>query len=132
MLAVKYTIFALTAMGINLATQKAVLFIYSGSLSLYLAIIAGTGTGLIVKYMLDKRFIFYYKTSGHAENVSRFFLYSFMGVFTTLIFWFSELSAHFIFQTDYAKYIGGALGLTIGYITKYFLDKRFVFIKKEV
>ena len=54
-----------------------------------------------------------------------------MGVFTTAIFWGTEYAFHLIFTTDAMRYIGGVLGLTIGYYIKYQLDKRFVFIDRS-
>ena len=50
-----------------------------------------------------------------------------MGVFTTAIFWSTELAFHLIFQSAELRYLGGIIGLAIGYLTKYELDKRFVF-----
>ncbi len=50
-----------------------------------------------------------------------------MGVFTTFIFWGFEIGFDVIFENQNAKYAGALLGLGIGYIVKYFLDKKFVF-----
>jgi putative flippase GtrA len=61
------------------------------------------------------------------EDSQKFILYSIMGVFTTLIFWGFEIGFDYIFDSEIAKYIGAIIGLSIGYITKYFLDKKFVF-----
>ncbi len=130
LLGLKYALFAVAATGINILTQYLSLEIYSREYSLYLAMGAGTLTGLVVKYLLDKRYIFYYDTENRQEDLARFILYSFMGVFTTLVFWVSELSFNYLFRFNESKYIGAAVGLTIGYITKYFLDKRFVFRKE--
>ena len=47
----------------------------------------GTLTGLIVKYILDKKYIFFFKVKSVSEDTGRFMLYSLMGVITTLIFW---------------------------------------------
>ena len=52
-----------------------------------------------------------------------------MGVFTTLIFWSLEFGFTLLFQTKEMRYLGGIIGLAIGYFTKYQLDKRFVFRK---
>jgi len=87
----------------------------------------GTLKGLIVKYILDKNYIFYFKVKSIKEDVVRFILYSIMGFFTTVIFWIFELTFNTLFPFDEAKYIGAIIGLTIGYITKYNLDKRFTF-----
>jgi putative flippase GtrA len=126
-LVIKYSLFALIATAINLGTQWLVLLIRNDDLWLLLALFAGTATGLVAKYILDKRWIFYYQTSGAKDDAERFTLYTVMGLLTTAIFWGMELSFHYLLANEYAKYIGGALGLSIGYYIKYQLDKRFVF-----
>jgi putative flippase GtrA len=50
-----------------------------------------------------------------------------MGGVTTIIFWGFELSFYYFFESTLMKYVGGGLGLILGYISKYFLDKKFVF-----
>lgn len=127
LLVLKYSLFALIATIINLFTQFISLAIYSQDFSLYIAIFFGTLTGLIVKYILDKKYIFYYVVKDKKEDSQKFILYSIMGVFTTLIFWGFEIGFDYIFDSEIAKYIGAIIGLSIGYITKYFLDKKFVF-----
>lgn len=123
----KYSFFALIATIINLFTQFISLAIYSQNFSLYIAMFFGTLTGLIAKYILDKKYIFYYVVKDKKEDSQKFILYSIMGVFTTLIFWGFEIGFDYIFDSEIAKYIGAIIGLSIGYITKYFLDKKFVF-----
>ena len=127
LLVLKYSLFALIATIINLFTQFISLAIYSQDFSLYIAMFFGTLTGLIAKYILDKKYIFYYVVKDKKENSQKFILYSIMGVFTTLIFWGFEIGFDYIFDSEIAKYIGAIIGLSIGYITKYFLDKKFVF-----
>jgi putative flippase GtrA len=126
-LALKYAFFAALATMVNIGTQYVSLFCYNKKFSLYLAMGFGTLTGLIVKYVLDKKHIFYYEVRTFREDISKFIFYSLMGVFTTLIFWGSELIFNACFKGQMAKYIGAIIGLTIGYITKYRLDKKFVF-----
>ena len=87
----------------------------------------GTGFGLVVKYILDKKYIFQYKTKNFRHNRQIFFLYTSMGLLTTFIFWGFEFGFHYIFETKEMRYLGGILGLIIGYICKYYLDKRYVF-----
>lgn len=58
------------------------------------------------------------------------FLYTFTGVFTTALFWGIEFGFQSLFGTDAMRYLGGAIGLTLGYIIKYRLDKRFVFVPR--
>lgn len=67
-------------------------------------------------------------TKSKLKDFQTFLLYSSMGIVTTLIFWGFELGFYFLFlEWELAKYIGGLIGLFIGYTIKYFLDKRFVF-----
>lgn len=127
LLVFKYSFFALIATIINLFTQFIILAIYLQDFSLYIAMFFGTITGLIAKYILDKKYIFYYVVKDKKEDSQKFILYSIMGVFTTLIFWGFEIGFDYIFDSEIAKYIGAIIGLSIGYITKYFLDKKFVF-----
>lgn len=126
-LAVKYALFAGIATGANILSQYICLEIYDGPFSLYAAMAAGTLVGLAIKYVLDKKFIFYHETAGARDDVRKFIIYSSMGVFTTIIFWGSEILFDHVLAFPQAKYLGAAIGLGIGYITKYNLDKRFVF-----
>lgn len=126
-LAIKYLLFAILATGINIGTQYTSLSIYSGQFSLYLAMIWGTLAGLIVKYVLDKKYIFQFQTKDIKEDSIKFVLYSLMGIVTTLIFWGFELTFDAVFSFEQAKYAGAVFGLSIGYMTKYQLDKRYVF-----
>jgi len=128
-IAIKYIIFAVISTIGNIFTQWLSLKIYDGSFSLYIAMFLGTLIGLIIKYILDKKFIFYYETDSLKENHKLFVLYSLMGVFTTFIFWGVEILFNYLFVNPNAKYIGAIIGLSIGYIIKYNLDKRFVFKK---
>ena len=126
-LAIKYALFAAIATGANILSQHLCLQLYGGPFSLYAAMAAGTLVGLVIKYVLDKKFIFYHTTAGARDDMRKFIIYSSMGVFTTLIFWGSELLFNHLFTFPEAKYLGAAIGLGVGYITKYNLDKRFVF-----
>lgn len=130
MLAFKYTLFAIISTGFNLLFQSFSFFFYSGIASLYIAMFIGTVAGLVVKYILDKKYIFYHTPKDKSDDARKFLLYSFMGVFTTIIFWGTEIMFNALFQSQYAKYLGAVIGLSIGYIIKYFLDKRYVFIHK--
>jgi hypothetical protein len=50
-----------------------------------------------------------------------------MGIATTAIFWGFEFGFNHAFQSKEMRYLGGLIGLAIGYWTKYHLDKRYVF-----
>ncbi|MEM7506137.1 MAG: GtrA family protein [Pseudomonadota bacterium] len=91
------------------------------------ALAMGTGVGLVVKYLLDKRWIFFDRSTGAAAHGKRFGLYTLMGVATTVIFWGMQTGFFMLWGTEAMLYLGGALGLAIGYVVKYQLDRRFVF-----
>lgn len=126
-IAIKYILFSIVSVLVNLIFQYISFLFYSGYLSIYLAMFIGTLSALILKYILDKKYIFYHTPKNKKDDTKKFLLYSFMGLFTTAIFWGFEIWFDHYYQTQNAKYIGAILGLTIGYIIKYFLDKAFVF-----
>ena len=119
-LASRYAAFAALATAVNVTTQYA-----SGAL--YTAMAAGTLTGLVAKYLLDRRWIFHDRTMSLRGHSVKFTLYSLMGVFTTLIFWGTELAFQSLGDARWLRYAGAIVGLTIGYVVKYRLDRRFVF-----
>jgi len=127
MTAIKYILFAIIATALNLCTQYACLSIYNNFGSLYLAMLAGTLVGLLSKYILDKKFIFYHQPINKVDDFKKFIRYLIMGIFTTILFWGTEISFDLAFDYVAAKYVGAIIGLSIGYIIKYFLDKKFVF-----
>ena len=126
-LTLRYAAFAAAATGVNVGTQYVSLAVYAGPLALGVAIVLGTGTGLVTKYVLDKHFIFFDTDNSVRGHSVKFTLYSLMGVATTAIFWGTELLFHALLPGAHMKYVGAVLGLAIGYITKYHLDRRFVF-----
>ena len=131
MLALKYTIFAAISTLFNLLFQYFSFLYYEGFGSLYIGMLIGTFTGLVIKYILDKKFIFYHKVKNKKDDAKKFALYSLMGIFTTIIFWGTEIAFDTLSQNSNAKYLGAVIGLSMGYIIKYFLDKKYVFIYKE-
>ncbi len=126
-LILRYAAFAAVATLANLGAQRLVLTVDDGTRGFVLAVLAGTAVGLVVKYILDKRWIFADASSGLRAHSRRFTLYTAMGVVTTLIFWVTETAFWLIWQTDLARETGAVLGLTVGYIVKYRLDRRYVF-----
>jgi putative flippase GtrA len=126
-LTLRYAAFAAVATGVNVGTQVVSLAAYAGPLALGVAMALGTGTGLVTKYLLDKHFIFFDTDNSVRGHSVKFTLYSLMGVATTAIFWGTELLFHTLLAGKHMKYMGAVLGLAIGYVTKYQLDRRFVF-----
>jgi putative flippase GtrA len=129
-LAALYIAFAAVAIIVNLGSQAIVIALYSGAHAVELSILVGTATGLLVKYILDKRHIFEFTSENLAHDGRLFALYTVMGLFTTVIFWGTEYAFQWIFGTNAMRYLGGFIGLTLGYVTKYRLDKHFVFVSR--
>ena len=129
-LAVLYSVFALIAIAVNISCQALVIWIYKGSFALQLSILVGTAAGLPVKYVLDKKYIFRFQSKNMAHDRQVFMLYICMSVFTTALFWTVEYGFHVAFGTYAMRYTGGVIGLMIGNIIKYRLDKKYVFQKR--
>ncbi len=125
-----YSAVAVLATVANLATQAISIWAYHGPYAIELSVLAGTAAGLPIKYVLEKRHIFGFESENLAHDGKLFFIYTFLGVFTTALFWGTEFAFQEVFGTDMMRYLGGAIGLTLGYIIKYHLDKRFVFVNK--
>ena len=131
-LAILYSLFAVFATGANLATQAGVHALLPFEAEkpgpvYWLALCAGTGAGLILKYLLDRRWIFDDRTRGFAVHSRKFSLYTLMGLATTAVFWGVQTGFLLVWQSEAMLYLGGAVGLAIGYVLKYQLDKRLVF-----
>lgn len=131
-LALIYAILASIATAANIGAQDLALRLYSGHFSLIASVIIGTGVGLVLKYILDKRYIFSFQSKNIVHDGQTFVLYTAMGLATTVIFWGFEFGFHFLFETKEMRYLGGIIGLAIGYVAKYHLDKRYVFRTEAV
>lgn len=123
----RYIVFAIASTIINLVFQYISFLAYNGFMSIYVAMFFGTLAGLILKYILDKKYIFFHIPKSKKDDGKKFLLYSLMGVFTTFIFWGFEIWFDYVIGGETGKYIGAVVGLSIGYVVKYFLDKKFVF-----
>jgi putative flippase GtrA len=128
---VLYTLFAAFSTAINIGAQMLSIWAYKGPYLVELSILIGTAAGLPLRYLLEKRYIFAFKSNNIAHDWQLFVLYSFMGVFTTAIFWGVEYAFHLIFATDAMRYVGGVIGLAIGFYVKYQLDKKYVFVSGD-
>ena len=125
---VRYAGFAALAICINLLSQNAVLALLGGFwFGIYVAIAFGTGAGLVFKYIVDKYWVFEDVDPSLAGNSRKFAIYAAFGVVTTLIFWGVELTFHYIFQNELMTNVGGVIGLCVGYVIKYNLDKHVTF-----
>ena len=126
-LILRYAAFALIAMLVNLGAQRAVLALHAPGAGFAAALVTGTALGLVVKYVLDKRWIFFDRATGLGAHGRRFSLYTGMGLVTTLLFWGTETAFWTIGRTEALRETGAVLGLVAGYALKYALDRRYVF-----
>jgi len=145
-----YAVFALIALGTNLGIQWIVTagvrmgtpssadsvpsfrgldaVIVLGKSALYwIALAAGTAGGFLLKYALDKKFVFRFRAASPGRGAITLVRYGLTAVVTTVVFWSVQWLFAVGFSWEGAKYVGGSVGLTAGYILKYFLDRRFVF-----
>lgn len=129
--AINYTIFAFLATIANIGSQDISLRLYDGFYSVVTSVFVGTAIGLVVKYVLDKKYIFQFQIRNAVHDTQTFTIYTIMGIVTTAVFWGFEFSFDYLFQSKEMRYTGGILGLAIGYYVKYQLDKRFVFVTRE-
>jgi putative flippase GtrA len=130
-IAVLYTLFAAFSTAINIGMQMVSIWAYTGAYAIEVSILIGTAAGLPLRYILEKRYIFSFQSKNISHDGQLFILYSFMGVFTTAIFWGMEYTFHLLFATDTMRYVGGVIGLAIGFYVKYQLDKKFVFVNGD-
>lgn len=122
----KYILFAMLAIIANIFFQFLTFTLINHEYELYLAIFNGTILGMILKYYLDKNYVFnYVKNKFEKKNI--FFLYILTSILTTIIFWLTEIWFKFNVNLQYSEYLGALIGLTLGYSLKYLLDKHLVF-----
>lgn len=130
-IAILYTLFAVLSIAINIGSQMLSICVYKGPFFVEISIFVGTAMGLPLRYLLEKRYIFNFTSKNLVHDGKLFAFYSAMGVITTLIFWGTEYAFHLIYETDFMRYIGGIIGLSIGFYVKYQLDKKFVFVNSS-
>ena len=126
-LILKYCFFAILATLVNLYVQRLILNIENSFTFLLYAIFCGTLIGLFIKFILDKYFIFFNYEKKIKDNSKMFLKYTIMGIFTTIVFWVIESVFWLIWQTEMMREIGAIIGLSIGYILKFGLDRKYVF-----
>jgi putative flippase GtrA len=127
-LALLYALFACISTLANLGAQAVVVRMFSGEYGVMFSVVMGTGIGLVVKYLLDKRWIFRWRATDKRRDAHTFVLYTLTGVFTTLVFWGCEFLFQWLFHTESWRYVGACIGLAIGYVVKYRLDRALVFV----
>lgn len=125
----KFTFIAIIAILFNIGFQYLFLTIFNkDSIEiLYIAMILATGFTLLLKFWLDKKYLFEFKFNKLSNLSKKFSLYSINGIFTTILFWIIETIFYLIFENKIMVLFGAFLGLSIAYVVKYYLDKKIVF-----
>tara|TARA_Y100001963_G_C6631636_1_gene376592 strand:+ start:120 stop:548 length:429 start_codon:yes stop_codon:yes gene_type:complete len=125
--ALKYALFAVVATFFNLMIQRLILFHGDSAVYFLFAVTCGTISGLVIKYFLDKRWIFHNRINDIGYHARTFPLYVVMGIFTTALFWLFETIFWLTWRTHSMREVGAVIGLIAGYCLKYYLDRKFVF-----
>jgi len=131
-IALIYAIVSASATAVNIFTQVGAMKIYSGASAVELSMLTGIAVGFPIKYLLEKKYVFDFKTNSLSHDKRLFIIYAFMGVITTAVFVGIEFTFHHLFGTDAMRYLGGVIGLTLGSYIKYHLDKNFVFKQEQL
>ena len=131
-IAIRYTAFALLAIAANLGAQRIVMSLGDSNLIYIAAVCAGTAVGLVLKYLLDKKWIFFDHNARLEHHSRKFIAYSATGFLTTCLFWASETLFWVIWQDDIMRETGALIGLSIGYWLKFRMDRHFVFKTKNM
>ncbi|MBP0634449.1 GtrA family protein [Cupriavidus sp. AcVe19-6a] len=126
-LAITYAGLAILATATNIGVQDLMIRSYTGPFQVLFSVLAGTGAGLYLKYILDKRFIFRFSPRNAGHDGRTFVIYTATGVATTLVFWAFEFGFDYLFDTREMRYLGAVIGLAIGYTVKYELDRQYTF-----
>ena len=127
---VRYVLFAIVSGLSNLASQEIVVRALPIA-PIMVSVLIGTGVGFFVKYLLEKRWVFLDGYDNHVAEIRKISVYGAFGFGTTLLFWLIELSFWHIWQTMEARYVGAAIGLSVGNWIKYLLDRRYVFPRTD-
>jgi len=131
-IAIRYTAFAVMAIAANLGAQRIVLSLGDSTVIYIAAVCTGTAVGLVLKYLLDKKWIFFDHDAGLKNHSRKFIAYSATGVLTTCLFWASETLFWVIWQNDIMRETGALIGLSIGYWLKFRMDRQFVFKTRDM
>ena len=121
----RYALFAVLATVANLMLQRLAIRISPTTMGYVLGLCLGTGVGLALKFVLDKFYIFGDRSQGLRRTGRSFLYYAATGIITTLVF--AAVETAFWLYWEAMREAGALLGLTIGYVAKYQLDRQFVF-----
>lgn len=117
--------------GIINSDNFSILIFKGDDIRFWLAYGMGLFAGFVLKYFLDKKFVFSDQRETRKKEVKKVLLYALMSIITTIILTLVVAGFKAYVSRERAKDIGLIIGLLIGYTTKFFLDKKFVFTQKK-
>lgn len=121
-------LFAAISIVLNVASQiVTVAILPRHEIVILFSIGVGTTVGLVTKYLLDKFVIYKQSVGSNEREFKKALIYTASGGGTTLLFWIIEYGFHLATHSDFWRYFGAVLGLTIGYTIKFFVDRILVF-----
>lgn len=128
---VAYLLFGFLASALNIGSQ-AISFYFMGrdTQDVFIAMVVGTAVGFVFKYYVDKKVIFKHTSITVSMEGVVALKYTLFSILTTLVYILFEMFAHTYFEHCCKEEVGAALGLLVGYIIKYYLDKHYTFINK--
>ncbi len=128
---VRFTLLYAAFVGVGIVTNLGIQMMVAAAMTTSVEIYLGMGLGalgsMVVKFHLDRRYIFSCGPGSWRQKGRQFAFYSLFGVVNILCFWTAELTFHFLFQPDAMRYLGAFLGLAVGHSLKYRIDKHLVF-----
>ncbi len=129
-----YWFFVVLSIALNISIQEIVFFLESKDSILQasmVAMIIAIIITFIFKYIADKKYVYKYEIEKMYDKKSLVF-YLIFSLFTTFLFFVVELFFIFVLKDiEFKKEIGATLGLLIGYIIKFILDKNITFKEKK-
>lgn len=97
------------------------------TLSFWSSYALGLFVGFVLKYLLDKKYVFNDGYENRKAETRKAGLYAFMSILCTILSIGVTGSFKIVFGVQLAKRVGWFLGLILGYTAKFFLDKKYVF-----
>lgn len=97
------------------------------TLSFWSSYSVGLFVGFVLKYLLDKKYVFNDGYENRNAETRKAGLYAFMSILCTILSVCITGSFKIVFGVQLAKKVGWFLGLILGYTAKFFLDKKYVF-----
>lgn len=122
----KYSFISFISILFNVIAQFIFTKLFYYNYNFLIEMFLGSISGVTVKIILDRTYIFYYMNEKSIGNILRFVVYSFFEIISILLFIILEVIFNFFIPIPFSRYLGVIIGLSIGYSIKYHFDKRYI------